>query len=233
MKQNPGEPLVSVVRYDYTYTDRGLRATGKQSGSAYGDYVEPTYYRYGYNGRGELTVARGYVGTDVTVTTKPMSGRQYQFGYDHIGNRTSANRTDVGALRESFMANSLNQIVQRDHHTVAVQGTARSDATVLVAGRVNGQPINSLAGRAGTYFGGEANLDNVDQPAYETVGIVAAVVGGGSGGADLITQTSSPAAFLPASPEHLAYDYEGNVTADGQWQYFRPLLSSYRFYETM
>src|SRR5437879_2030332 len=77
------------------------------------DYGQPTFWKYTYNSRGEVTQSYEYMGADTADLSKPMSGRLYDFGYDNIGNRTSVNHTGVPGLQENYTANNLNQITSR------------------------------------------------------------------------------------------------------------------------
>jgi RHS repeat-associated protein len=197
-------------RYDYTFNSLGQRDTAKQNGqtgSAFADFGNDTYYRYTYNSRGELTAAVGYLGTTVTSTASPLPGRNYQFAYDTAGNRTSANSTGVTGLLASFSPNYLNQITDHDNIFVPVSGTVDSAAKVVVNG--------NLAGQQGNYWSGEVLLSNTSTPAYTTTLAVKAA----KASPETKQIASLLSAFIGPLSEHLIYDEDGNLKSDGRWTY--------------
>ncbi|MGH8020427.1 MAG: RHS repeat-associated core domain-containing protein [Opitutaceae bacterium] len=212
----------SVARYDCTYINVHRRETAKQSGTAFGDYGEPTFVRYTYNPRGELTDAPAYLGSTVTDTSRPLVGRQYEYKYDSIGNRTSSNHTGNEALKEAYFgdegatqpgANGLNQYRRKQNRFVPVQGTVDSvDTTAAV------KDVPSSVARQGRYWAVDAEVDNTSGPWAGTITTYAARVGGGSGGADLVATEDRPA-HIAARAQPLNYDADGNLTDDGIWTY--------------
>ena len=59
---------------------------------------------------------------------------------------------------------------------------------------------------------------NSGGPANGTASIYTALVGGGSGGADLIGLSSKPW-FVPQAAQTMTYDDDGNLTSDGVFTY--------------
>ncbi len=201
----------AVVRYDYTYNGRYQRESAKQSGSAFADYGAPTFTRYNYNARGELTGAPGYLGADVANTSQPLPGRQHGYDYDSTGNRKWAERTGVVAQREGYSANALNQYTNKENHTVPVQGTVDSAGTPVVAEGMVPQ-------RQGRYWAAEVAPGNGSAPWTGTVTAHAAKPGGGTGGLDLV-RSESRSAQLAQALQSFTYDEDGNLTSDGIWDY--------------
>ncbi|HWA08329.1 MAG TPA: RHS repeat-associated core domain-containing protein [Opitutaceae bacterium] len=209
-----GSDIVKT-QYDYTYNDLGQRITAMQSGFAYAEYGASTFYTYSYNSKGEATGAHAYLGNTVTDVSHPMSGRWYDYGYDTIGNRTSANHTGVDGLKDNYTVNSLNQITGRENNVLSVQGTASSSATVSL--RVD-SGSSTTAGRAGNHWGTEAYLSNSSGPAFQQLNVSSVLAGAGDGGADLV-RTGSRNGYLPPVSESFTYDQNGNLTSDGTWIY--------------
>ncbi len=198
------------TRFDYTYNALGQKESAKQSGqsgTAFADLGGDTFYRYVYNSRGELTQAAGYLGSNVTTLNAPLPGRLFDYGYDQAGNRQNANNTGVAGLQADYTANGLNQLATRENHYVPVSGTVDAAAKVVVNG--------TLAGQQGNYWSGEAVLNNTNGPAYTASLAVKAAMP-----SPQTKQVSGLlAAFLPAALEEFHYDLDGNLTADGQWDY--------------
>ncbi|MBS0631420.1 MAG: RHS repeat-associated core domain-containing protein, partial [Verrucomicrobia bacterium] len=204
--------------YTYTYNQLGQRLTALQSGvsgTAFADLGD-TYYRYGYNTRGELESATGYLGSTVTATTEKLPGRTYQFTYDAAGNRASVNNTgnstntayygDTHTGGTAAAANSLNQIEKRENNYVTVSGTSDTAANILVNGIV--------ADRKGPYWSSGAFFDNEHDPAYGDINLIAGKASGNQ------KQTASLSkVFIAQASEELKYDADGNLIEDGRWKY--------------
>ncbi len=95
-----------------------------QSGSTFSDYGDVSAQQFTYNGRGELTGAIGYLGSDITLPANLLPGRRHEYAYDPAGNRQWSNRTGVTALRDDYTTNALNQYVSRENNTVPGSRTA-------------------------------------------------------------------------------------------------------------
>ena len=70
-----GSTMVSSDSYQYDSLNRRMRAS----------LEDGSYWQYDYNDRNELTGARRY-----WPDMNPVSGQQFCYGYDNIGNRQSA-----------------------------------------------------------------------------------------------------------------------------------------------
>jgi len=171
--------------------------SAKQSGSAFADYADATFYRYDYNTRGELTAATGYLGASVNDLSTPLSGRFFAYDYDGAGNRTSANTTGVPGLAAVHTPNTLNQITSRENPYVGVSGTLDADPTVKVV--VQG----TLAGKQGGHWSGEVVLDNTSGPAREQVPVKAVKPGSPD-----VMQAATATVQVAQDPERLTYDYQ-------------------------
>ncbi|MBS0633488.1 MAG: hypothetical protein JSS11_16380 [Verrucomicrobia bacterium] len=212
------------TQYDYNYNDLGQRTTAKQSGAAYADIGAATYYRYTYDGRGQVVSANArygdIAGSDEASDTNPaLAGRTYGYTYDNAGNRASGNHTLSPTLADAFTANSLNQITNRENHAISVQGTYSGTATgikVLVAGNDGASTVDNVAGgNTGNYWGAEGMVANGSGAIQQTIGIKAV---GTVSGSTLATGTTK-SVFMPKASEDLTYDIDGNLTADGHWTY--------------
>ncbi len=196
---------VAIARHDYTYNDARQRESAKQSGSAFADYGDATFYRYTYNSRGELTQAVGYLGSNVTTLTAPLPGRNFEYGYDNLGNREDANTTGVPGLKADYTPNNRNQIASRENHYVPVSGTVDAAAKVVVGG--------ALAGQQGKYWSGEVVLDNTSGPARADIPVKAAKL------SPQTKQTTTVPGLIAKAVESLDYDEDGNLKEDGLWIY--------------
>ena len=187
----------AISQHDYTYNTARQRVSAKQSGSAFADYADATFYRYDYNARGELTAATGYLGASVNDLSTPLSGRFFDYGYDGAGNRTSANTTGVPGLAAVHTPNTLNQITSRENPYVGVSGTLDADSTVKVV--VQG----TLAGKQGGHWSGDVVLDNTSGPAREQVPVKAVKPGSPD-----VMQAATATVQVAQDPERLTYDYQ-------------------------
>ncbi len=205
-----------VSKHEYTFDALGHRLSAKQSGTAFADYgpnAGATFYLYNYNARGELTLATQYLGLTLTDTSKTLPGRSFEFGYDHIGNRTAANNTAVADLRADYVANDLNQIISKENHAVHFSGTA-APGTKVVANAA----YASNTGYQGNFWSVEVSLDNVSTPAKLPVPLIAGKAGAGTGGLDALIRDERTI-FLPPALETMSYDEDGNLLTDGRWSY--------------
>jgi RHS repeat-associated protein len=205
--------------YSYVSDERGLRTKVVQSGSVFADYGDVTAQQFTYNGRGELTGAIGYLGSDITLPAKQLPGRRHEYAYDPAGNRQWSNRTGVTALRDDYTTNALNQYVSRENNTVPVSGTAEPDTggpggvAVAVAG---GATTPVPAGRQGRYWNDEVAVTNAAGPWRGPLAIYAVKRSTGNG--DLF-KVESRMAEIAAVLQSFAYDLDGNLTSDGLVDY--------------
>jgi RHS repeat-associated protein len=204
------------TRYDYTYNTVSQRASNKQSGDAFADFGGSTYYRYGYNGKGELTDATNYLGEDASsASAQQLSGRHFAYAYDQAGNRKTASRTGTAGDPDEFGVNALNQYTSRENNYAHTAGTvANSSVTVAVSG---GSAVSGVA-RQGCYWDAQVALNNTGQAAQSNLTFTATLAGGGSGGANLV-RTGTATAFLPPLVQSMSYDADGNLSSDGVWNY--------------
>jgi hypothetical protein len=77
----------TISRYDYTNDELGRHTSRADSGLA---FANPAFDAYTYNGRSEVTDAQRYHGTEVSDTSTVYGGREFDYAYDPIGNRTAA-----------------------------------------------------------------------------------------------------------------------------------------------
>lgn len=186
-----GSPVTSHS-YQYDAVNRRTRATLEDN----------SFWQYGYDSRNELTSANR--SWSYFSTTTPVSGQQFGYAYDNIGNRTTAQfggDTNGNNLQTiSYTANSLNQYASVVTPGVKdVVGAAFATNSVTVN--------NGAADRHGEYFHRQISVLNTNQPTWQTVAV-------SSGGA-----TDSGGLAFPANSQSLVYDADGNLTFDGVWIY--------------
>ena len=134
-----------------------------------------------------------------------MAGQQSEYAFDEIGNRLSTkaggDQNGWNLRGANYGANALNQYTNRDvPGYIELTGIAIATNTVTV---------NSQAAyRRGEYFWKELTPDNGSVPVWQSVS--AAATG---------ETTVNGNIFVPKTQEVFAYDLDGNLTADGRWNY--------------
>ena len=154
-----------------------------------------------YNSRGELKEASKRL---ARPSTDRYRGTTFRFDYDNIGNRTSKETggNTTGTQTRTTTYGSINALNQQtsvtNPSTFDVSGEAPSTLSVTVDG--------STADRQDDYFHKEVN--HVMRPGLKPL---------------TVTQSgSTPVSgdvYVPPSPETVSYDYDGNRTTDGRWDY--------------
>jgi hypothetical protein len=128
-----------------------------------------------------------------------VTGQQYGYNFDNIGNRTTAQSGSVGST-VSYTVNSLNEysgITTPGSKDIIGLAVATSAVTV------NG----GAADRKGEYFHKAITVGNSGGPVWQEVT-------NSAGGA-----TVTGGLAFPANSQSLAYDADGNLTFDGIWTY--------------
>ena len=176
--------------YDYNAANQRTRRT-EANGSS---------WRYEYDSLGQVKAGRKYWPDFV-----PVAGQQFEYTFDNIGNRLSirAGGDENGAnLRSAnYGANSLNQYTNRDiPGAFDVIGLELATNTVTV----NGQAPY----RKGEYFRKEISASNGSVPVWQSVTVSAPS-----------ETTVNGNVFVPKTQETFAYDFDGNLTSDGRWNY--------------
>jgi len=159
---------------------------------------------YAYNDRNEVTSGKRYW-SDGT----PVSGQQFEYNYDNIGNRKTARwGGDVNGanLRQtSYTPNNLNQYasITTDGYQHIIGASASASVTVN----------SGTADRKGDYFSREITVANSGGPGWTDVNITA--------GSALPTKhlLSPPHDQTASSANPLIYDLDGNLKSDGLWNY--------------
>ena len=160
------------------------------------EWQDGSSWGYDYNDRGEVIA-----GSRKWSDAASVSGQQYAYSFDTIGNRTG---TVVNGRAASYGADAGNRLTSRDvPGAVDVLGTASPLATVTVNG-------NATA-RHGDYFYKELAVTNSAGPA-EALPTITATANSG-------TTTRTGRVFVPKTPEVFAYDFDGNLTGDGRFTY--------------
>jgi RHS repeat-associated protein len=189
---------VVVDKHGYAYNSANQRSTVTNTDSS--------FWSYQYDSLGQVISGKKYW-SDGT----PVAGEQFGYGFDDIGNRTSAqaggNDRGEGLRNASYTANKLNQYTSRTVPGAAdIIGTALSTAAVTV----NGQPTY----RHSDYFREQLTIDNSEGGVWQGVTNLGVV----SGATNTVSNMTGNI-FLPQNPETFLYDADGNLTNDGRWSY--------------
>ena len=198
-----GQRTVDSHAYGYNNANQRTRVT----------LADGSYWVYTYDNLGQVISGNKYW-SDGT----PVAGQQFGYGFDDIGNRTTAatggNNAGQGLHSASYTANNLNQYSQRTVPGYADSlGTANQNATVTLW-RDDGSYASTQ--RKGTYFWAELPVDNTSIARWLTLTNLAVLNNGSN--PDIVATTVGHQ-FLPQTPEHYTYDYDGNLTQDGHWNY--------------
>jgi RHS repeat-associated protein len=170
-----------------------------------------------FNTRSEVIGAQRYHGTDVSDTSRVYGGRGFGYAFDPIGNRTTATETIGGeTLAKSYTANALNQYTAiANPDAVGLRGSATNTATVSVNGSAALSDNVTSTVRPWHYA---LQADNADGGKYTFASIVGVVNPPGTNTPDIVS-TASGSVYAPPQAEALAYDDDGNLLADGRWEY--------------
>lgn len=184
---------MNAVAYDYDSANQRKTQTS----------ADGSYWSYGYDGLGQVQSGQKSLADGTAIT-----GAQYGYTFDTIGNRTS---TTVNNRTASYSANLLNQYVSRDvPGMVDVLGSTSTNTTISV----NGQS----AVRQGPLFYDGVSISNSSQASASQVQVVGVKNNAGPNGEDVIERETRNV-FLPQTPESFSYDEDGNLTQDGHWNY--------------
>jgi RHS repeat-associated protein len=162
------------------------------------------YWAFGYDALGQVTG-----GTKQLADGTAVLGHAFGYTFDTIGNLKT---TVVNNQTATYTPNDLNQYTERTVPAfLNVLGTT-ADAKAKVA--INLAP----AQRQGTLFYKQLSTANASVPVWQPIDVLAGEAGAGTGGADAITRRSGHL-FVAQNPEGFGYDFDGNLTSDGQWTY--------------
>jgi RHS repeat-associated protein len=182
----------SVVSFAYSYNNANQRIVSR--------LADGSYWRYQYDSLGEVTSGHKFFSDET-----PVPGQQFDYSFDTIGNRTQTTRggDQNGAYQRTanYGANLLNQYTNRDvpgYLDVIGIGLATNTVTVNI----------QTAWRKGEYFRQELSTANGTTPVWEGVTVA-------ENGQTSVTGSQ----FVPKTPEPFGYDYDGNLTSDGRWNY--------------
>ena len=184
--------VVTSHTYAYDALNRRTRATLEDN----------SYWQYDYDDRDELTSAQR--NWSYFSTALPVSGQQFGYAYDNIGNRETAafgGDTNGANLRTiSYSANNLNQ-----YTNIITPGFKDVIGAALAT---NGVTVNGgLADRHGEYFHKQISVANTNQPVWQNLLNISG------------TFTNAGGLMFPASSQGIVYDADGNLNFDGVWTY--------------
>jgi RHS repeat-associated protein len=166
-----------------------------------------TFWDYAYDPLGQLTNATRHL-----PPAEPLSGYQFGYAYDDIGNRLTSTANGQVSTYTPDNAN-LNQYASRTVPGVAdLLGSADPAAHVTV----NNQPT----ARQDMYWHAQMEVDNAGSDVYEEFQIVGVLNDDNNerSGQDAVA-TDSRSAYVPAASQIFTYDVDGNLTSDGKWTY--------------
>ena len=192
-----GASPLPLASFDYAHNDANQRARVAQA--------DGSCWLYRYDRLGQVVSGKKYW-RDVT----PVTGKQYEYTFDDIGNRTKTNTggdaRGTGLRPAAYTNNLLNQITGRDvPGTVDLLGIARANASVTV----NSQSPY----RKDEYFARSLSWNT-------TTGAVSKLVTNWAYTAsDQASMSNVGGVLLPKTPETFTYDLDGNLTRDGLWNY--------------
>jgi len=194
----PSAGGVQSVAYQYNNANQRTRATREDS----------AYWDYGYDALGQVNSA-----VKKLPSTLPISGLEFAYTYDDIGNRKTAT---VNSQVSTYTPTLLNTYTDRTvPGVVDVLGVAASDAKVTAILN-SGTPQATT--RQGGYFFKQLAVDNTtaaQRPSIKVTGVKNLV---GPSAEDAVTEiTKTP--YLPQTLEAFTYDADGNLTDDARWHY--------------
>jgi RHS repeat-associated protein len=160
---------------------------------------DSSIWKYAYNDRDELISGKRY-----WADWAPVSGQQFEYAYDNIGNRTSAKSGgDTGGsnLRTAtYGANALNQytnITTPGYKDII--GASMATNSVTVNGNATDRKVE--------YFHNEQTMANDSGPVYQSVSVTSG------------TSNVTGNVLFPPNQQAPTYDDDGNLISDGLWIY--------------
>ena len=168
--------------------------------------VDGSRWAYSYDALGQVTSGKKYW-SDGT----PVLGQQFEYTFDHIGNRKTAvtGGDELGRSKRTqiYTVNNLNQYAQRAvPGYLNIIGTATNNATVTVN--------SGSTSRKNDYYHAEAIIANSASAVWQSVTNIAVSAVGTN---DMVTNTVGNL-FVSQTPETFGYDADGNMTNDGRWR---------------
>jgi len=195
-------------KFAYTYNTASQRTRV--------DLLDGTYWLYQYDALGQVTGGKRYIdlppaGPDGDVLTP---GQQFEYTFDHIGNRTQTKAGGDSAgqnLRTAtYTRNLLNQYTTRSvPGTVDLMGFAPAANPVTFATPPGGTPA-AADFRWNEFYQKALSWTNTSAARFEGVDIST----DGQPGAE-----ETRWVFLPKTPEWFSHDADGNLLSDGKWLY--------------
>ena len=163
------------------------------------------FWDFDYDPLGQVTS-----GVKKLADTTPVLGHSFGYSFDTIGN---LNATAVNGQSATYAPDTagLNQYAGRTvPAALDIIGTAEAGAKVAV----NLAP----AQRQGDLFYKQLPVANASVAKWQPIDVLAGKAGAGVGGADADIRQSGHL-LLVKTPESFTYDFDGNLTGDGQWTY--------------
>src|SRR5436190_9849824 len=190
--QSVAFPLAAAIGFGYVINDANQRTQNLlQDGG---------FWVYSYDSLGQVISGKKYWSDWTSV-----AGKQFEYGFDDIGNRnsTKAGGDENGANLRSATdsANNLNQYTSRTiPNAFDVTGLELATNTVTVN--------SATPYRHGEYFRKEISVVNSSTSVWQSVSVAAP------------TETAVTGnVFVPKTSESFGYDLDGNMTNDGRFAF--------------
>jgi RHS repeat-associated protein len=174
--------------YEYNAANQRTRVT----------QPDGSYWIYRYDSLGQVVSGKKYWSDNT-----PVAGQQFEYGFDDIGNRTTAksggDSTGANLRTATYTSDYQNRYNSRSNApTFDVLGIAYGTSTVTVN---DYSPY-----RKGEYFWKQ--LTNTTPPGFTSVNVKVNNQSIGTGGT-----------YSSGSPENFTYDADGNLKTDSHWTY--------------
>jgi RHS repeat-associated protein len=189
----------SALSFNYAYNSANQRTCVTREDSS--------YWSYGYDDLGQVTT-----GVHYWSDASPVAGQQFDYAFDHIGNRTKSHsggdQWGINRRLSTYNANQVNQYTSRQvPGSVDILGTAHASASVTVD--------SAATSRKSDYFRANVPANNSAGPVYQT-NTVRGVRADGTN--DVMTEETRTV-LLPPATQSFVYDDDGNLLTDGVWSY--------------
>jgi RHS repeat-associated protein len=187
-----------VVSFSYALNQANQRTTNT--------LADGGKWSYQYDELGQVTSGKKYFSDGTAV-----QGAQFEYDFDTIGNRATA-QEGTATAESTYTANNLNQYSQRTvADEILVTGSAVTGATVSVRLNTNNA---ALANRHAEYFWKSVDADNSSAAFFTTNLKVTAYIASGT---TSLVRTETRTAIVPQTPEAFTWDADGNLLTDSLW----------------
>ena len=205
-----GDQVIASYGYQYNSINQRTRMT----------LDDGSYWQYRYDDKSQLTFGGKY---DKSGEIVPGYGFGYE--YDDIGNRTRADKRSAPEAAKSELGNDYASNLLNQYEMYSVPGKVELIGEVDPRAQLNVQyesvpdagiqepgEIEKAIQRSGKHFKLTVPVNNKDNPVTTTFSVTAEYQNE--------TTQRSETVLTPKTPVVLEYDDDGNLTRDGQWNYY-------------